>query len=67
MTSRTTIVIAHRLSTIRKADRIVVMVDGAVAEEGTHEELLRKNGEYSRLYSIQALEEGETEKPELLH
>jgi ABC-type multidrug transport system fused ATPase/permease subunit len=43
------------------------MVDGAVAEEGTHEELLRRNGEYSRLYSIQALEEGETEKPELLH
>jgi subfamily B ATP-binding cassette protein MsbA len=67
MSARTTIVIAHRLSTIRKADRIVVMVDGAIAEEGTHEELLRKNGEYSRLYSLQILEEGEAEKPELLH
>jgi ATP-binding cassette, subfamily B, bacterial MsbA len=64
---RTTIVIAHRLSTIRKADRIVVMVDGTVAEEGTHEELLRKNGEYSRLYSIQALEVRESEEREVLH
>jgi subfamily B ATP-binding cassette protein MsbA len=67
MNTRTTIVIAHRLSTIRRADRILVMVDGAVAEEGTHEELLHRNGEYSRLYSIQALEESETEKPEVLH
>ena len=67
MSTRTTIVIAHRLSTIRKADRIVVLVDGAVAEEGTHEELLGKNGEYSRLYSIQALEVGEPEEREVLH
>ena len=67
MATRTTIVIAHRLSTIRKADRIVVIVDGAVAEEGTHEELLRKNGEYSRLYAIQALEEDEPEEREVLH
>ena len=67
MTTRTTIVIAHRLSTIRKADRIVVMVDGAIAEEGTHEELLHRNGEYSRLYSIQALEDVETEEAEVLH
>lgn len=67
MATRTTIVIAHRLSTIRKADRIVVIVDGAIAEQGTHEELLRKNGEYSRLYSIQALEEKEPEERELLH
>ncbi len=64
---RTTIVIAHRLSTIRKADRIVVMVNGTVAEEGTHEQLLRKNGEYSRLYSIQALEIRESEEREVLH
>lgn len=64
---RTTIVIAHRLSTIRKADRIVVMVDGTIAEEGTHEQLLRKNGEYSRLYSIQALEVRESEEREVLH
>jgi ABC-type multidrug transport system fused ATPase/permease subunit len=67
MTTRTTIVIAHRLSTIRKADRIVVMVDGAISEEGTHDELLHRNGEYNRLYSIQALEEGETEEREALH
>ncbi|MGH7854740.1 MAG: ABC transporter ATP-binding protein [Candidatus Binatia bacterium] len=67
MTTRTTIVIAHRLSTIRKADRIVVIVDGAVSEEGTHEELLGKNGEYSRLYAIQALEGNESEEREVLH
>lgn len=67
MTTRTTIVIAHRLSTIRRADRIVVMVDGSIAEEGTHEELLVKNGEYSRLYTLQILEEREPEATEILH
>jgi subfamily B ATP-binding cassette protein MsbA len=67
MAMRTTIVIAHRLSTIRKADRIVVLVEGGVSEQGTHEELLRKNGEYSRLYSIQALEDSEPEEREVLH
>jgi subfamily B ATP-binding cassette protein MsbA len=67
MRTRTTIVIAHRLSTIRKADRIVVMVDGAIAEQGTHEDLLRKSGEYSRLYAIQALEETESDEPEVMH
>jgi ATP-binding cassette, subfamily B, bacterial MsbA len=67
MATRTTIVIAHRLSTIRKADRIVVLVDGGVAEEGTHEELLRMSGEYSRLYAIQALEDSESEEREVLH
>lgn len=67
MTTRTTIVIAHRLSTIRKADRIVVMVDGRIAEQGTHEELLRRAGEYSRLYAMQALEVTEPEEPEVVH
>ena len=67
ITARTTIVIAHRLSTIRKADRIVVIVDGAIAEQGTHEELLRKNGEYSRLYAMQALEESGVEEREAVH
>lgn len=67
MSTRTTIVIAHRLSTIRRADRIVVMVDGTIAEQGTHEQLLAKNGEYSRLYTLQILEEREPEAPELLH
>jgi ABC-type multidrug transport system fused ATPase/permease subunit len=59
--------IAHRLSTVRRADRIVVMVEGAISEEGSHEELLAKNGEYNRLCSLQALEEREPERREVLH
>jgi ATP-binding cassette, subfamily B, bacterial MsbA len=66
ITTRTTIVVAHRLSTIRKADRIVVLVDGTIAEEGTHEQLLAKNGEYSRLYALQMLEQIEPEAAEVL-
>ena len=62
MTDRTTVVIAHRLSTVRRADRIVVLVDGTIAEDGTHEELLARNGEYNRLYMIQALEERDGEE-----
>lgn len=50
---RTTIVIAHRLSTIQRADRIVVLEDGLVAEVGTHRELIEKGGIYRRLYEIQ--------------
>ena len=49
---RTSIVIAHRLSTIRNADKIVVLQNGKVMEVGKHEELLAKNGVYSRLYAI---------------
>jgi subfamily B ATP-binding cassette protein MsbA len=56
MTRRTTLVIAHRLSTIRRADRIVVLVEGSIAEEGTHDELLARKSEYSRLYTLQLLE-----------
>ncbi len=51
--SRTTFVIAHRLSTIRKADRIVVVQDGAIVEEGTHESLLARGGVYKMLYDMQ--------------
>ena len=50
---RTTLIIAHRLSTIRNADRILVVDDNHIAEEGTHEELLARGGEYARLYNAQ--------------
>ncbi len=53
MAGRTTLVIAHRLSTIQNADRIVVLADGRIVEVGQHEELLRANGEYHRLYKLQ--------------
>ena len=53
MEGRTSIVIAHRLSTILKADRILVVKDGVIAEEGTHEELLALGGTYRELYETQ--------------
>lgn len=53
MKDRTTIVIAHRLATILKADRILVMEDGQIVEEGTHADLVAKGGIYSRLASLQ--------------
>jgi ABC-type multidrug transport system fused ATPase/permease subunit len=49
MATRTTLVIAHRLSTIRSADRILVIQDGRIAEEGRHDELVRRGGIYSRM------------------
>jgi ATP-binding cassette, subfamily B, bacterial MsbA len=67
MVGRTVLVIAHRLSTIRKANRIVVLVDGSIVEEGTHEELLTRKSEYSRLYTLQLLEDDKTLRGKTLH
>jgi ATP-binding cassette subfamily B protein len=50
----TTLLISHRFSTVRMADRVAMMEDGAVAEEGTHEELVAAGGPYAELYDLQA-------------
>ncbi|VXB75057.1 Lipid A export ATP-binding/permease protein MsbA [Burkholderia sp. 8Y] len=57
MKGRTTLVIAHRLSTIERADRILVMDAGRIAEQGSHAELLRQNGLYARLHRMQYQQE----------
>ena len=54
MEGRTAIVIAHRLSTIQKMDRIIVLEEGHIAEEGTHKELLRRGGTYAKLWAHQS-------------
>jgi len=51
--SRTALIIAHRLSTVRNADRIIVLDEGRIVEEGTHDQLILKNGLYARLYEMQ--------------
>jgi subfamily B ATP-binding cassette protein MsbA len=53
MANRTTLVIAHRLSTVRRADRIIVVEHGRIVEEGTHDELFVRDGEYRKLYDLQ--------------
>ena len=53
MKNRTTFVIAHRLSTVREADLIIVLKDGQIAEQGTHEELLSAKGIYQDIYELQ--------------
>ncbi|MEX2684055.1 MAG: hypothetical protein Q6373_020975, partial [Candidatus Sigynarchaeota archaeon] len=50
---RTSITIAHRLSTVINSDRIIVIDDGRIVEEGNHEELLKKKGLYNHLYELQ--------------
>jgi ATP-binding cassette subfamily B protein len=61
MEGRTSFIIAHRLSTIKKADRILVIKDGAIIEDGNHPELLRTRGHYYRLYTSQFRSELEQE------
>ena len=53
LVGRTTLIIAHRLSTVQRADRLVVLDRGRIVEEGTHAELLRRNGVYARLFQMQ--------------
>lgn len=62
MAGRTTLVIAHRLSTVRRADRIVVMQAGRIVEDGTHAELLEREGLYRRLYEMQYFEQEMAQK-----
>jgi subfamily B ATP-binding cassette protein MsbA len=59
MQGRTTLVIAHRLSTVEKADRILVLDQGRIAEAGSHAELLARGGAYARLHAMQFREDGE--------
>ena len=53
MKNRTTFVIAHRLSTVREADLIIVLKDGQIVEQGTHDDLLAKQGIYRDIYDLQ--------------
>jgi len=68
MEGKTTIIIAHRLSTIRRMDRIIVLENGAILEDGTHDELLVRGGTYARLWNIQQggfMTDGEQTNPNL--
>jgi subfamily B ATP-binding cassette protein MsbA len=66
MKNRTVIMIAHRLSTIRDADKIVVLKDGVVAEQGTHEELMTVNGLYAEMHRTQFTDSSLHESPSML-
>ena len=54
MAGRTAVIISHRFSTVRMADRIVVLRQGEIVEDGTHEELVRRGGLYGELFAMQA-------------
>ena len=55
--SRTMLVIAHRLSTVKAADSIIVLEEGKIAEMGTHDELINKNGIYKKLVDLQSIKD----------
>lgn len=57
MKDRTTVLISHRVATVKNADHIIVLDEGAVAEEGTHQDLMTKKGLYTSLFEMQLLEE----------
>ena len=63
MNGRTTFVIAHRVSTVRRADLILVLEQGRIVERGTHEELVRANGAYSRICREQLISDEAGDPP----
>ena len=64
MQDRTTLVIAHRLATVKKADRIIVMTEGRIMEEGRHADLLQRDGLYARLAELQFVDAARGTKPQ---